>query len=83
MPGRRGGPDRRTSGQFRALMKMAPKGREMFADMIRRVAIAEARAQGADQGEDSGSSRTAAVFGPLLRAGRQALAGLIGRAVRV
>ena len=45
-----------TSVQFRALMKMDPEGREMFADMIRRVAIAEARAQGAGQGEDSGSS---------------------------
>jgi transcriptional regulator with XRE-family HTH domain len=45
-----------TSVQFRALMGMDPEGREMFADMIRRVAIAEARAQGAGQGEDSGSS---------------------------
>ena len=36
-----------TSVQFRALMKMDPEGREMFADMIRRVAIAEARVQGA------------------------------------
>jgi transcriptional regulator with XRE-family HTH domain len=45
-----------TSVQFRALMKMDPEGREMFADMIRRVAIAEARVQGAGQGEDSGSS---------------------------
>ena len=45
-----------TSVQFRALMKMDPEGREVFADMIRRVAIAEARAQGAGQGEDSGSS---------------------------
>jgi len=45
-----------TSVQFRALMGMDPEGREMFADMIRRVAIAEARVQGAGQGEDSGSS---------------------------
>ena len=45
-----------TSVQFRALMKMDPEGREVFADMIRRVAIAEARVQGAGQGEDSGSS---------------------------
>ena len=45
-----------TSVQFRALMKMDPEGREMFADMIRRVAIAEARAQGTGQGENSGSS---------------------------
>jgi len=45
-----------TSVQFRALMGMDAEGREMFADMIRRVAIAEARAQGAGQGENSGSS---------------------------
>lgn len=45
-----------TSAQFRALMKMDPEGREVFADMIRRVAIAEARAQGAGQGEGGGSS---------------------------
>jgi len=45
-----------TSVQFRALMKMDPEGREVFADMIRRVAIAEARAQGPEQGGNSGSS---------------------------
>jgi transcriptional regulator with XRE-family HTH domain len=47
-----------TSVQFRALMGMDAEGREMFADMIRRVAIAEARVQGASagQGENSGSS---------------------------
>jgi transcriptional regulator with XRE-family HTH domain len=46
-----------TSVQFRALMGMDPEGREMFADMIRRVAIAEARAQGAGgQGENSGNA---------------------------
>ena len=45
-----------TSVQFRALMKMDPEGREMFAYMIRRVAIAEARARGTGQGENSGSS---------------------------
>ena len=46
-----------TSVQFRALMGMDPEGREMFADMIRRVAVAEARAQGAGgQGGNSGSS---------------------------
>lgn len=46
-----------TSVQFRALMGMDAEGREMFADMIRRVAVAEARAQGAvGQGENSGSS---------------------------
>jgi transcriptional regulator with XRE-family HTH domain len=45
-----------TSVQFRALMGMDAEGREMFADMIRRVAIAEARAQGTDRGEGSGSS---------------------------
>ena len=47
-----------TSVQFRALMGMDAEGREMFADMIRRVAIAEARAQGAGVGqeENSGSS---------------------------
>ena len=45
-----------TSVQFRALMKMDPEGREAFADMIRRVAIAEARVQGVGQGEGSGSS---------------------------
>ena len=45
-----------SSVQFRALMGMDSEGREMFADMIRRVAVAEARAQGAGRGEDSGSS---------------------------
>jgi transcriptional regulator with XRE-family HTH domain len=45
-----------TSVQFRALMGMDAEGREMFADMIRRVAVAEARVQGAGQGESSGSS---------------------------
>ena len=45
-----------TSVQFRALMGMDAEGREMFADMIRRVAVAEARAQSAGQGESSGSS---------------------------
>ena len=46
-----------TSVQFRALMGMDAEGREMFADMIRRVAVAEARAQGAGgQGENGGSS---------------------------
>jgi transcriptional regulator with XRE-family HTH domain len=45
-----------TSVQFRALMGMDAEGREMFADMIRRVAVAEARAQGVRRGEDSGSS---------------------------
>jgi hypothetical protein len=38
-------------------MGLDAEGREMFADMIRRVAVAEARAQGADgQRENSGSS---------------------------
>lgn len=42
--------------QFRAFLGMDAEGREMFADMIRRVAIAEARAQGGAEGEDGGSS---------------------------
>ena len=40
-----------TSAQFRALLGMDPEGREVFADMIRRVARAEARAPGGGQDE--------------------------------
>jgi ESX-1-secreted protein regulator len=45
-----------TSAQFRALLGMDDKDRKVFADMIRRVARAEAGAQGDNRGENSGNS---------------------------
>jgi transcriptional regulator with XRE-family HTH domain len=43
-----------TSAQFRALLGLDDAGRKTFADMIRRVARAEARMAGSNQDDDNG-----------------------------